>query len=292
MALRAGMCREVAFRYHTPMPQIHPTASVSADAEIAPDAVIGPHCQLTGPVRLGAGVRLISNVIIQGPCTIGDRSVVYPFACLGFEPQDYKFKPGTPTAGVRIGADCLIREYATVHAASKPDRPTMIGDRCFLMVSAHIGHDARIGNDVILVNNVCLAGHSEVEDKATISGASVLHQHCRVGRMAFISGGSALSTDLPPYCVAWGRNSMVGLNLVGMRRSGISREQITDLRTLFRRVFMARLTRPEMIEVLEAAARTCPPAADIVDFLRTSKRALCPYRTPSERQDDVPATLV
>jgi UDP-N-acetylglucosamine acyltransferase len=282
----------MVFRYHTPMPQIHPTASVSADADIAPDAIVGPFCQLNGPVRLGAGVRLISNVIIQGPCTIGDRTVVYPFACLGFEPQDYKFRPGTPTAGVRIGAECLIREYATIHAATKQDRPTTLGDRCFLMVASHVGHDARVGNSVVLVNNVCLAGHSEVEDQVTISGGSVVHQFCRIGRLAFISGGSALSTDLPPYCVAWGRNSMVGLNLVGMRRSGVSRDQITDLRTLFRKVFMARLTRPEMIEALDAAAGTCPPAGEIAAFLRTSKRALCPYRTPAERQDDVPAALV
>lgn len=241
---------------------------------------VGAFCILDatrGPITLGDEVELLSNVVIQGPCSVGARTRVYPFACLGFEPQDYKHPRGAPTPGVVIGADCLVRESVTVHAATKTERPTTVGDKCFLMVGSHLGHDARIGNNVVLVNDVALAGHVEVNDNATIGGGTVVHQFNRIGRLAFVSGGSAFTTDVPPFCMAYARNRLAGLNLVGLRRNGVSRDHITTLRELFRLTFMRRLPNPEVVAVYRAASSDCPLAGEVADFVASAKRAVTPY---------------
>ncbi|MBK7405591.1 MAG: acyl-ACP--UDP-N-acetylglucosamine O-acyltransferase [Phycisphaerales bacterium] len=202
------------------MAKIHPTAIVPPEAVLADDVEIGPFCVLTGRVTLGPGVRLLASVHVQGPATIGEGTIVYPGACLGFEPQDYKFKPGALTAGVCVGANCLIREHVTIHAASNDHTPTTLGDGCFLMAYSHMGHDCRVGNRVILVNYCGLSGHVEVQDNATLSGHVGVHQFVRIGRLAFLSGGASVGMDVPPFCMANERNRLGGLNLVGMRRTG------------------------------------------------------------------------
>ncbi|MFT3685920.1 MAG: acyl-ACP--UDP-N-acetylglucosamine O-acyltransferase [Phycisphaerales bacterium] len=275
------------------MPLIHPSAVVDPSAEIADDVTIGPGCVVTGPVRLAAGVSLLANVFLQGPLTIGERTRIWPGACLGADPQDYKVKPGFPTAGVTIGADCLIREGVTVHAATKTDAPTRIGDRVFMMVNSHAGHDAQVGNDVILVNGAVLAGHTQVFDKATISGNCGIHQFVRIGRFAFISGMSAVATEVPPFCVTHSRNTLAAINLVGMRRNGFSREDITLTRRAFREVFKKNLPRPQMIETLAAIAKDgangqCAPVIEMLEFVKTAKRPICPYRVqPGRGEDDL-----
>lgn len=258
------------------MPTVHPTAVIDPAAELADDAQIGPFCVLTGPVKLGAGARLISHVTVNGNTTIGAGTTVYPNASIGFEPQDYKFKPGMVTAGVRIGENCLIREHATVHAASGNERPTTLGDRVFLMVNAHVGHDAIVHNDVILVNNAALAGHTEVFDKAILSGGVVMHQHGRVGRLAMCSGGAVLTNDVPPYCMAAQRNTLVGLNLVGMRRSGMSRTEIDAVRRAYREVFRNNPGRHELLEMLDERAQTSEAVAEMAAFVRGTKRSITP----------------
>jgi UDP-N-acetylglucosamine acyltransferase len=256
---------------------IHPSAIVDPAAELGDGVEIGPFCIISGAVKLGARVRLISHVTIHGPATIGEGTTLYPGVCIGMLPQDYKFKPGMATAGVVIGNDCLIREHVTIHAASKePGQgpPTTLGDRVFMMVNSHAGHDTKIGNDVILVNGVLLAGHTEIGDKATLSGAVAVHQFARVGRLAFASGLSAVARDLPPFCIAAERNQMKGINAVGLRRSGMPREHITALRAAFREAFRVSRTRPEQIEVLRALGRDCPPVMEMADFVAASKRGL------------------
>lgn len=257
------------------MATIHPTSIVSDESELAPDVEIGPHCVLTGAVRLAAGVRCIANVCLQGPVTVGERTVLYPGACVGFEPQDYKFKPGMPTAGVSIGAECLIREHVTLHAATSAEIPTSVGDACFLMVGSHLGHDARIGNRVIMVNYAALAGHSEVEDSATLSGHVGIHQNVRIGRMAFISGGIGVGMDVPPFCISGERNRLSGLNLVGLRRSGMPREEITRLRRVFRDVLRRPMPREEMMRELERRSGDSEVIGEIAAFVRKSKRGIC-----------------
>jgi UDP-N-acetylglucosamine acyltransferase len=256
------------------MPTVHPTSHVSKEADLAADVEIGPLCVITGRVTLGKGVRLLASVHISGPVAIGEGTILYPGACIGFPGQDYKIKPGDPTAGVVIGAHCIIREHATVHAATRPDEPTRIGDRVFMMVNSHVGHDGRVGSNVIMVNNSAMGGHAQLADNVTLGGGALLHQFDRIGRLAFVSGGAQLSTDVPPFCMAWKRNELAGLNLVGMRRSGIARDQITAVREAYRRAFRSGVSKPEMLAILTDLGRSCPPVAEIAEFVGSAKRPL------------------
>jgi len=255
---------------------IHPTAMVSSQARLGDGCEIGPHCVITGPVTLGPGVRLVANVHVSGPVEIGAGTIIYPFACLGFPPQVFKFTPGMPTAGVRVGSGCVIREHVTIHAASKTDAPTFVGDRAYMMVGSHMGHDSRIGDDVILVNGAMLAGHSTVMDRATIGATCGVHQFTRVGRFAFMSGGTAVSMDVPPFCIVSDRQRLAGINRVGLRRSGMPREQITMVDRAFREVFRGHMPRQEQIQRLEELGRDCPPVMEMAVFVREAKRAICP----------------
>lgn len=258
------------------MPSIHPTASVSKEAELADDVQIGPYCILIGKVRLGRGVRLIGNNYVNGPATIGDGTILWPFACLGFEPQDYKFGPGAQTAGIVIGSNCLIREHATVHAATSAEKPTVVGDRCFLMVNTHVAHDARVGNNVVFVNGAGIAGHGEIGDSVTLGGNAVIHQFCRIGRLVMMSGDCAVSLDVPPFCMVNERNRIGGLNQVGLRRSGVPREHITELRRAFRDVLRTPMPRKEAIAILRERGAACPPVMELAEFIESSKRGICP----------------
>lgn len=257
------------------MPTIHPSAVVSADAVLAPGVEIGPGCVLSGPVTLGEGVRLIGHVHLSGPVTVGEGTEIYPFACVGFPGQDFKFKRGDRTAGVRIGKGCILREGVTVHAATNDHTPTSVGDRVFMMAYSHAGHDARIGDSVIMVNGAGVAGHGQVGDGAILSGAALVHQFCRIGRMAFISGGAATSMDVPPFCILAERQRLGGVNLVGMRRAGIPREQITEVRRAFRDVFRKVMPRDQMVAILRDRGATCPAVMEMAEFVAASKRGIC-----------------
>lgn len=258
------------------MASVHPTAIVPPEAVLGEGVEIGPHCVLSGAVTLGARVRLLANVFLQGPVTIGEGTILYPGACIGFEPQDFKFKPGATTAGVTIGADCLIREHVTIHAASNHHTPTRLGDNCFMMAYTHLGHDCQVGNRVIMVNYSGLSGHCEVADSATLSGHVGAHQFVRIGRLAFLSGGTSVGMDVPPFCMVPERNRLGGLNLVGMRRAGMGREEITEVRRAFRDLFRRPTPKNEMLAELDARAKACPAVAEIAEFVRGTKRGICP----------------
>lgn len=255
---------------------IHPSAIVSSRAQLEDGCEIGPHCVLSGPVVLGAGVRLVANVHVSGPVTIGAGTILYPFACVGFPPQDFKFSPGMPTAGVAIGSACVIREQVTIHAATKTDTPTTVGNRAYMMVASHMGHDSRIGDDVILVNGAALAGHSTVMDKATIGGCCGVHQFTRVGRLAFMSGGTGVSMDVPPFCIVAERQRIAGINRVGLRRSGMARDHITQVDRAFREVLRGHMARAEQVQRLEELGKDCPPVMEMAQFVKEAKRAICP----------------
>lgn len=258
------------------MPHIHPSAVVDPQAELGEGVHIGPLCVVTGPVRLGPGVRLVASVHIQGPATIGAETILYPGACIGFEPQDYKFAPGMATAGVAIGQRCLVREHVTVHASTGTDAPTAVGDECFLMACTHVGHDCRVGNRVIMVNYAGLSGHCEVANNVTISGHVGVHQFVRIGRMAFLSGGAGTGMDVPPFCTVNERNRLGGINMVGMRRAGMDRKEISAVRKAFRECFRAPTPTGEMLEILDGMAADSPAIAEIAAFVRTTKRGICP----------------
>ena len=258
------------------MGKVHPTAIVDSQVQMGDGAEIGPLCILTGKVVLGEGVRLIGHVSIQGPVEIGANSIFYPNSAIGFEPQDYKFKPGASTAGVVIGRDSIFRECTSVHAASNDHTPTRIGDRTMLMFGSHAGHDAKVGNDVILVNSTHLGGHSVVEDRVIMSGGSMLHQFCRVGRQAMTSGNTVLTGDLPPFCMAVGRNTIVGLNLVGMRRSGMPGHEIDAVRYAYKSVLRRNPSMPVMKEMLNELGQQSAAVRLIADFVSQSKKPMAP----------------
>lgn len=251
---------------------VHPTAVVDPECELAPGVEIGPWCVLSGRVKLGPGVRLIANVHICGPASVGENTIFYPFACIGFPPQDYKFKIGDATAGVTIGKNTIIREYATVHAATKPDVPTRIGDRVMMMVNSHVGHDGQIGNSVILANGALVAGHAQVQDNVMMSGNTAIHQFTRVGRMAFISGGQVCVPDVPPFCIVGSRNTIHTVNLIGMRRNGLSRDDITAVRNAFWHVLCLNLPRKETVALLEERGKDSAPVMEMARFIAESKR--------------------
>ncbi len=256
------------------MPEIHPTAILDGDIDLADDVQIGPFCILRGNITLSAGVRLLERVSIQGPATIGAGTIFYPGAIIGFEPQDYKFLPGTPTAGVVLGANCIIREHATVHSATSTEKPTQLGDGVFLMVNSHVGHDTVVGDRTILVNNTALAGHVIVEDRVTLSGGCLVHQHCRVGRLCMFSGATVITTDIPPFMMVIERNEIVGLNLVGLRRSGMTPEEINTLRHIFTTVIRQNPQRPELLAALAEQKDQSEAIRQLHDFIASGKKPL------------------
>ena len=268
----------------TVAPEVHPTAIVSPEATLAEGVRVGPGCVIDGPVTLGTGVRLISGVQVLGPATIGPETIVYPFACLGFPAQDYKVKPGDPTLGIQIGAGCIIREHVTVHAATRQDHPTTLGDGVFMMVGSHVGHDTRIGNRVIMVNNTALAGHVEIGDRANLSGHAVVHQFCRVGRMAMVSGNSTITSDVPPFCIVTERNLLQGVNVVGLRRAGFDRTDITLVRAAYRDAIRRFRSRNDVVDALRSIGRGHPLIDELIAFYNSSKRGVAPTVSLPPRQ--------
>lgn len=258
----------------TEQADIHPSSIVSDETVLGEQVLIGPGCYLQGRVTLGDRVKLIGGVHLRGPVTIGAGTSVYPFACLGFSAQDYKVKPDDPTPGVVIGSDCLIREHVTIHSSTRQDRPTTLGDGVFMMVGAHAGHDVQIGNRAVVVNNVALGGHIEVGERANLGGHAAIHQFVRIGRLAMVGGNATLTADVPPFCIVVERNAIHGLNVHGLRRAGVPREQITLLRAVYREVLRTRRARSEVIDGLTRIGGGDPLVEELIEFYRTSKRGV------------------
>lgn len=264
-------------------PLIHPTAILRGEIDLAEGVEIGPYCVLTGagaepgagPIRLGPGVRLIAGCHLLGPITIGAGTVVHPHACLGFRAQDTKFDAGDATSGVVIGENCRIREHVTIHAATNGDTPTRIGDRAFMMVTAHVGHDSSLGNDVTMVNGAVVAGHAHIGDRVILSGLSAIHQFTRVGRLVIMSGLSGASQDVPPFCIADGTNGLGGVNVIGLRRAGVSHDDIDAVRQAYRRAFRRRLPRAETVAVLKELSASSPLVAEMAAFIAEATRGFC-----------------
>ena len=207
--------------------------NVDRSAKIHPTALVEDGAQL------GAGCIVHARAIISRHCILGDDVEVHPFAVLGGPPQDLSWDPRI-VSGVRIGSGTVIREHVTMNRATRRDASTEIGAGCFIMAAAHVAHDCRIGRRVVLANAVLLGGHVQVGDHAMIGGGAVVHQHCRIGESAMIGGGSRISEDVAPYCLAAERNAVLGLNVVGLRQRGITREVIQDIKRAYRRLNFSR----------------------------------------------------
>ena len=217
--------------------KIHPTAIVAKGAQIGSGVEVGPFCVIGDDVKIGDGTILKSHVVIDGDATLGRNNIVFPFATIGLAPQDLKFKG--EKSKVEIGDNNSIREHVTIHLGTKDDAMlTKIGSNNLLMVGVHIAHDCVVGNHVVLANNATLAGHVKVGDHVVIGGLSAVHQFVRIGTGAMIGGMSGVESDVIPHGLVMGERAfLAGLNLVGMKRRGIDREQIHALRNFFKQAF-------------------------------------------------------
>lgn len=262
---------------------IHPTAIVEDGARLGDDVKIGPFCTVGADVHLGDRVELISHAVVAGRTRIGARTRVFPFASIGHQPQDLKYK-GEPST-LTVGEDCQIREGVTMNPGTEGGgMTTTVGDRCAFLANSHVGHDCKVGNNVIFSNNVMLAGHCNVGDFVIIGGGAAAIQYARIGAHAFLGGMSGLENDLIPYGMALGnRAHLSGLNIIGLQRRGFSREQIHSLRRAYRLLFANEGTLMERVEDVAGEYKDHPIVQEIVAFIRAGgKRSLC---TPDDRQD-------
>lgn len=239
---------------------------------LADDVVIGPGCVIFGPVTLGPGCVLIANACLHGPLTMGDRNVVYPAASIGFAPQDIGFDRSQLGAGCVIGDRNTFREGVTIHRG-KTDQPTRIGSDNYFMASSHAGHDAIIGNHCIFANGTLLGGHVEIGDRVITGGNVPVHQFVRLGRGVFISGSMATSLDVPPFFMVTGSNISGTLNLVGMRRLGVPREQIDMARWVHRTLMRSGLPLSTALERLRERGDD-PMVREYIQFIESAKRPI------------------
>jgi UDP-N-acetylglucosamine acyltransferase len=257
------------------MKKIHPTAIVSPKAELADDVVVGPYVVIEDDVTIGRGTEIHGSACIRQYTLIGEHNTIHHGVVLGDLPQDIHFK-GTRSY-LRIGSGNTFREHVTIHRATAENGETTIGNGNYFMVLSHAGHECAIGNNTIITNCALIAGHVTIEDNVVISGAVVIHQFSRIGRLAMISGLSAVNRDIPPFIIAGGRPAAAThLNLVGLRRAGVSPEARLKLKDAFRIFYTSGLNASRALEEIEKGAMT-PEVRQFVDFVRASKRGVCRY---------------
>jgi len=255
---------------------VHPTAVVDKNVELADDVEIGPGCVIGPNVKLGERTKLIAHVFIESHTEIGAGNVVFPFAGLGGTPQDLSYR-GEPTRLV-IGDGNVIREHATLHRGTARGRSvTTIGNNCLIMGNCHIAHDCIVGDNVIMAQTATIGGHVQVGDFAFLGGLSGVHQHGRVGRHSFVGASALMTTDLIPFGSAIGNHAHLGgLNVVGLKRRGFSREQIHDLRAAYRMLFAEEGTFQERLEDCAHIYAGNEHVMEIVAFIRAdAARPLC-----------------
>jgi UDP-N-acetylglucosamine acyltransferase len=253
---------------------IHDTAIVSPHAQIGNKCFIGPFSTVGDGVVLGDDVRLESHVVIDGKTTLGNENRIYPFVSIGLAPQDLKYA-GEPTA-TRIGSRNHIREFVTIHrGTSGGGGTTFIGDDNLLMAQAHVAHDCQIGNHVIMANAATLAGHVEIADRASIGAYSGIHQFCRIGYEAFIGGYSVVVKDAMPFATIQGNHAKCfGLNRIGAKRRGYSKEVIQNLNHAFHLLLTARLNTTQALEKIKQEILGCDEVDLLVEFIEASKRGV------------------
>lgn len=255
---------------------VHPSAVVSEEATLGDGVVIGPCAVIEAGAAIGAGCRIGAHAVIKRHVRMGRGNIVHEHAVLGGDPQDHAFAGAA--SFVEIGVDNVLREGVTVHRSSRAGGTTRIGDGNMLMAYTHVAHDCQLGNRIIMANGAGISGHVAVSDNAFISGLVGVHQYCRIGRYAMVSGLAKVSQDCLPFIVTDGNPARArGLNLVGLRRGGFVREEIEDLKRAYRVLFKAGLTLQAALEAL--AESPAPLVRELVQFIRGSKRGFAHDRT-------------
>ncbi|HEX4697430.1 MAG TPA: acyl-ACP--UDP-N-acetylglucosamine O-acyltransferase [Candidatus Udaeobacter sp.] len=246
-------------------------ARIGADVEIGPFSIIGPHAQI------GDKTTVQSHVVIEGNVTIGSGNLIGHGTIIGAPPQDVSFSPDRKTR-VEIGNDNVIREYCTIHRGTVDDSATKIGDENFLMAGVHVGHNCVIANNVVIANNCLLAGYVRVDDSAFLGGGSTFHQFMHIGRLVMVQGSSAFGKDLPPFVIAAERNFVFGVNVVGLRRAGLSAKDRDAIKAAFKLVYMSGLNIGQAL-AKAATMNFSGPAREFLDFVANAKkRGICPLK--------------
>jgi UDP-N-acetylglucosamine acyltransferase len=248
---------------------IHPTAVINPKAQLHDSVEVGPYCVIDADVRVAAGCRLYQGVYLTGWTEIGEGCELHPGVIVGHAPQDIKY--GGERTYCRVGRGTILREYVTVHRGTVPESETVVGENCFVLAGAHVAHNCRIGNDVTIINSVLLGGHVQVDDRVTIGGAAGVHQFVRIGTLAMIPGNARVVQDVLPYALVDAQGRVAGLNRVGLRRAGMSREHVQDVRDAYRLLFARGLRISEAIERLAGEPPT-PPRRVLTAFLQAQSR--------------------
>jgi len=251
---------------------IHPTAIVSSSARIGSGVSVGPYAVIEPDTEIGDGTEIRAHACVKRFTTLGPGNVVHECAVLGGEPQDVSFKERE--SYLRIGARNRIREGVTMHRGTGPGSETVVGSDCFIMACAHVAHDCQLGDGVILANNVALAGYVEIEERAFLSGGVVVHQFCRIGQLAMIGGNSKIVQDCLPFIITDGVPGRArGLNVVGLRRAGVSGDQVRSLKQAYVILMRCGLGLDAALEQLGEIDD--PPVRHLVGFVRGSQRGFC-----------------
>ena len=256
---------------------IHKSSIISKETKLGSNVKIGPYCMLGPNVQVGNNVKIYSHVNLDGYTIIGSDTQIFPFASIGTVPQDLKYKG--EKSKLLIGSNNIIREYVTMNPGTKGGGLiTKIGNNCLFMIGSHVAHDCFIGNNVIMANNATLAGHVCIGDFAILGGLSAVHQFVRIGKHAMVGGMSGVENDVIPYGSVMGdRAFLSGLNIVGLKRRGFSRNEIQDLRTVFRLIFSIEGTINERLKDAGKMYKKNKVVMEIVNFikLKNSSRAIC-----------------
>jgi UDP-N-acetylglucosamine acyltransferase len=263
---------------------IHPTAIVHPQAKLDFTVKVGPYAVIDAGVELGAQCVVGPHAFLTGIAKIGSHNKFHAGCVIGDAPQDLKYQDD-PTR-VRIGDHNVFREHVTVHRATKTDGETVIGSNNFLMANCHVGHNCELGDHIIIANGALLGGHVTVQDRAFISGNCLVHQFVRVGTLAIMQGGSAISKDLPPFTVARGDNGICGLNAIGLRRAGLTAEQRLELKKLYHALFRSGTGFKTAVGEAQNVFRS-PAAKVLLDFVAGTKRGLCSDTGRNSESEDL-----
>jgi UDP-N-acetylglucosamine acyltransferase len=257
--------------------RIHPSAVISGNVKLADDVEVGAFAVIDGTISIGAGSVIRPGAYLFGRIAMGNGNVVFSGAVLGEQPQHLKYR-GEPTS-LEIGDGNIFREHVTVHRGTTHAMKTVIGNHNFLMAGAHVAHDCVIGDHCIFTNGSLVAGHCVIEDNVILSGNSAVHQFCRVGRLALLSGCSATTKDVPPFIIQQGIDCVAGLNLIGMKRAGMTAMQVNALRQAFRILYRDGFLLPMAIAKLQSELGGVDVVQEVLAFLRKSTRGISHMRS-------------
>ena len=253
---------------------IHPTAIIDKKAMISDGVSVGPYTSIGPEVKIGKGTEIGAFCVLEGNTEIGKDCKIFTGAVVGSIPQDLKFK-GEKT-GLKIGNNNIIREYVTINTGTADNGNTVIGNNNLFMAYSHVAHDCNVGNDCIIANSGTLAGFVTIEDKAVIGGLVAVHQFVKVGTLSIIGGCSKVVQDIPPYSTCDGHPAKVyGLNMVGLRRAGVSKETIAGLKQSFKLLFFSKLLFKNAIDKIQEEISDCKELAHLLEFVKSSKRGIC-----------------